>query len=303
MFRAVVSEGCGAKFRADRDRCPRCRRIVPRIDPVAAAVSSRRMLHAAGALVGMFLLAVGILWWRQEDVPDEPAATAARAPVAQQNRSATPTVPRPKPEPGAAFLDPSGAATMAYRAGDHETALSRFQEAVQKNPNDAESFSNLAQVLVKVGRTEEAIPHLERATSLNPERWAYRFNLARALGLLGRWDESVASYEQAQRLFPGDYVTTFNLAMTLHKAGRDSAAVDQYKRAIELNPEDASFRIALANSYERLRMPAEAVAAYSEYLRLSPSGGEADQVRARIAQLNGASPASVNGTSRGSSNE
>lgn len=302
MFRAVVCEGCGAKFRADRDRCPRCRRVIARVDPAAAAVSSRRLSGAAGVVMGVFLLAVSLLWWRQ-DSAEPPVSRAPSRPAATPPPRATATAPpRSNPGPGAAFLDPSGAATIAYHAGDYGTALSRFEEAVQKNPNDAESLSNLAQVLIKLARTEEAIPHLERATRLNPDRWAYRFNLARALGLLGRWEESIASYEQAQRLFPDDYVTTFNLAMTLHKSGRDSAAVDQYERAIELNPDDSSFRIALANSYERLRMPAEAIAAYSEFLRLSPSGTEAEQVRARIAQLTG-SPAPMSAGSRPSSND
>jgi Flp pilus assembly protein TadD len=251
------------------------------------AARSRQIMRAAAATVGVFVLAVGILWVRRErgwDAPADPARPiAARVAPLRQDSGGTPA----QPEPGAAFLEPSGAGAMAYRSGDHATALAQFEEAVRKNPTDTESLSNLAQVLVRLGRTAEALPHLERATALNPDRWAYRFNLARALGLLQRWEEAIASYQQAQRLFPDDYVTTFNLAMTLHKAGQETAAVEQYRRAIELNPEDPSFRIALANSYERLQKTTEAVSAYSEYLRLAPSGAEAEQVRARIAQLTG----------------
>jgi tetratricopeptide (TPR) repeat protein len=263
------------------------------------------MVRASAVIAGVFILALGVLWWRADREPDAPATTVQRASTAAPNQPspAAPGGPRQRPEPGAAFLDPSGAATMAYQAGDYQTALRRFQEAIDRNPNDAESLSNLGQVLVKMGRTAEAVPHLDRAATLNPDRWAYRFNLARALGQLGRWEESIASYQQAQRLFPDDYVTTFNLAMTLHKSGNEQAAVDQYRRTIELNPEDPTFRIALANSYERLRKPAEAVAAYSEYLRLSPSGVDAERVRARIAQLTGTAPAPTAVANRGSSNE
>ena len=291
MFESIVCEGCGAKFRGDRDRCPKCRRVIRVVDPIAAASSSRRMMRASAGIVGVFILALGVLWWRSDREPDAPvAAVQPVSTAAPRQRSSEAPAPLQRAEPGAAFLDPSGAATVAYEAGDYQTALRRFQEAIDRNPNDAESLSNLGQVLVKMGRTAEAVPHLQRATTLNPDRWAYRFNLARALGQLGRWDESIASYQQAQRLFPDDYVTTFNLAMTLHKSGNEQAAVDQYRRTIELNPEDPTFRIALANSYERLQKPAEAVAAYSEYLRLSPSGADAERVRARIAQLTGAAP-------------
>lgn len=295
MF-SIVCEYCGAKFRADRDRCPRCRTVIVRPDPRITAARSRTLLRAAAAVVGAFLLVVGVLWIRNGG-GDEPTSPVSH-PVAS---SAAPVRPGKAVAPSTTdgtipFLEPSGSAVVAYKAGDFESARLQFLAAIEKNPNDAESLSNLGQVLIKLGQTAEALPHLQRAATLNPDRWAYRFNYARALALLERWDESIASYQQAQRLFPDDYVTTFNLAMTLHKAGRETAAVEQYLRAIELNPTDPSFRIALGISYERLQRHTDAVAAYSEYLRLEPSGSEAEKVRTRIAELTGAAtgaPASV----------
>ena len=294
MFGAAICEKCGAKFRADRERCPRCRAVIVAPDPAAAVAKSRQLSRISAGLVGVFLVALAVMWVRGESGP-QPTTVRTQSPVSQPQKSQTavaksaPSVARP--EAANQFLDPSGAGTVAYNAGDYATALARFEEAVQKNPNDAESLSNLGQMLVRLGRTPEAMPHFERATQLDPQRWSYRFNLARALGLLGRWDESIASYQQAQRLFPDDYVTTFNLALALHKVGNETAAVEQYRRAIELNPEDASFHLALATSYERLEKRAEASAAYADYLRLSPSGAEADKVRARVAELNGSDPA------------
>lgn len=286
--RSIACEGCGARFSERRLRCPRCRRVVTTIDPAAAAASSRRMLRATGVVVGVFLLSVAVLWLTGQDAPaaHTPITGAAAATRPAPRPAVAPAAPaRTDHVPGAAFLDPSGAATLAYHAGDFEGSLARFQEAVARNPNDAESLSNLGQVLVKLGRAEEALVHLQRAATLNPERWAYRFNYARALGVLGRWSEAVASYEQAQRLFPDDDVTAFNYGMALSRAGNDSAAVDQYRRAIQLNPDDASFQAALANSYERLQNRPGAAAAYTEYLRLSPDSPDADKVRARIALL------------------
>jgi Flp pilus assembly protein TadD len=61
--------------------------------------------------------------------------------------------------------------------------------------------------------------------------------------------------------------------------------VEEYRKAIALAPTDASFQFALALSYERLRRSAEAIAAYEEYLRLAPSAGDAERIRARIAEL------------------
>ena len=69
----------------------------------------------------------------------------------------------------------------------------------------------------------------------------------------------------------------------------EAPAIEQYLRAIELHPSDASFRLALGISYERLDKGPEAAAAYAEYLRLQPNAPDAEQVRARIALLGGAS--------------
>jgi Flp pilus assembly protein TadD len=285
-----VCECCGSKFDASRDRCPKCRAHVVKVDHAAEAARSKTLATVSGIVLGICVLAVGTIWYTQRPEPERPVTARPADPLAarRQPRAAegepgvAAAVEKPRP-----FMDPSGAATVSYSSGDYLSSLAQFEAAVDKNPRDAESLSNLGQVLVRLERTEEAIPYFERACTLNPDRWAYRFNLARALGLLQRWDQSIASYRQAQQLFPADYVTTFNLALTLHKKGDDAAAIEEYKRAVELNPEDATFRMAMAISYEALQQKQNAAAAYSEYLRLSPTAEDADKVRARIALLTG----------------
>jgi tetratricopeptide (TPR) repeat protein len=242
--------------------------------------------------MGGFALLVIALWFMRGATPaaaPSVVTTAARDPFASQ-RAKTTAKPGDMVKPaeeGMArpFLDAPGRGATAYMAGDYATALGQYRAAVERNPQDAESLSNLGQVLVRMNKADEAIQYFERAVSILPDRWAYQFNLARALGLVGRLDDSVTAYRRAQQLFPDDYVTTFNLALTLHKRGDDEGAVEQYQKAIALQPEDASFRLALATSLERLQKRSEAAAAYQEYLRLSPSGPDADKVRARIAEL------------------
>ena len=289
---------CGTKFAVSRDRCPKCRTPVPQVDPAAEAARSRRLQQISTAIIAIFLMIVGGLWMLREPEPDESALarSAGRDPLAERRqamaRPAEPTDSAPTPDAERPFLEAAGKGSIAYNAGDYATALARYEDAVKQNPQDAESLSNLGQVLVRMQRTAEAVPYFERATALNPQRWAYRFNLARAHALLQHWDDAIASYRQAQTLFPDDYATTFNLALTLHKKGDDAGAVTEYKKAIALNPGDASFRMALAISYEALQQKPEAAGQYVEYLRLSPLAADADKVRAKIAELTG-SPAAT----------
>lgn len=285
----IVCTSCGSRIAATRERCPRCRARVSRADPAAYAARSRRVARAAGIVLGTSVLGLGAFLWVQRSEAEPAVAVKPSDPLAGR-RLAPVTIASGTlggAEAGRPFLDPAGQGVTAYTAGDHQTALARFEEAVRNNPRDAESLSNQGQVLVRLGRVEEALPLFERACALNPERWTYRFNLARAFSLLARWDESIASYRQAQQLFPDDFVTTFNLALTLHKKGDEPAAVEEYRKAVALNPEDPSFRMALGISYEALRKNQEAAAAYGEYLRLAPNAPDADKVRARIGLLTG----------------
>jgi Flp pilus assembly protein TadD len=289
VIKAVICPNCGVKVRAGRDRCPRCRARFEAPDPARAAAQSRRLIQIASIVTGVFVLTVGVLWLMRGPHWAGTVTKPATDPFSgrRQPNDSQPTPTRPAVD--IPFLEPAGAARVAYAASDYATSLAQYQAAVEKNPQDAEALSNLAQVLVRLNRTAEAIPYYHRAIALMPDRWAYQFNLARALGLVGRLDESVVTYRRAQQLFPDDYVTTFNLALALHKSGDEAGAVDQYQKAINLQPEDASFRKALAISYEKLQKRAEAAAAYQEYLRLSPAAPDADKVRTRIAELTGPS--------------
>jgi Flp pilus assembly protein TadD len=209
----------------------------------------------------------------QLSVASLPAADSA-GPVA------TPAADVPR-----SFMDDNAAGSAAYGAGDFASALTKYEDAIARNPEDAEAHSNLGQVLVRLGRPAEALVHFDRAIALIQGRWAYHFNRARALKLLGRFDESIAAYRIVQQLLPDDYATIFNLGQTLHLKGDENGAVQEYLKAIALNPDDGSFRLALGISLEKLQKRAEAAAAYGEYLRLSPQAADAEKVKARIAQL------------------
>ncbi len=288
MAETTLCSNCGAKFAIARDRCPKCRTHVVKVDVAAEAARSKRMAIGSGIVLAVVALAVAWLSFSTGTTTEARVTGTPADPLAARRQAAAPPpVEAPAPETQRPFMDPSASASVAYAAGDNAGAIEKFEAAVARNPQDAESFSNLGQVLVRMGRTEEAIPHFERACSLNPDRWTYRFNLGRALALLHRWDESVASYRRAQQLYPEDYVTTFNLALTLHKKGDDAAAVPEYQKAVALNPEDASFRMALAISLEALQKKQDAAAAYADYLRLAPTAPDADKVKARIALLTG----------------
>ena len=224
MRSAVACQNCGAKVRGDRNRCPRCRArlVVPdaaRVGGSRAArwlaprqSSSACLRSACGAVVQEGIRSGTRRRWTGCRSAVRPAQRRADRRGTDRQCCRCRRSDR--------FSNPRARRAVAYEAGDYNAALAKYLAAIEKNPDDAESLSNLGQVLIRLNRTPESIPYFERAVSILPGRWAYQFNLARAQGLLGHMDEAVAGYRRAQSLFPDDYATTFNLAMTLHQQGR-----------------------------------------------------------------------------------
>lgn len=302
---AIVCGSCGAKLRAGRTICPRCRSAVVvarEVQKTPSHVSQRTALVAA-AVLGIATIATASVWLGGGGSDPHVTTRSASRPdplAGRHPRAQEPVEQRRAPEAAAPdYMEPRSEGAVAYSDGNYDTAVERYQAAIAKNPDDAEALSNLGQVLVRLGKVEEAIPYFDRAIALIPQRWAYHFNRARALGILGRMDEAVAGYRAAQQIFPNDYATAFNLGLALHRLGDEAGAVDAYNKAIQLDPNDASFRLALGTSLERLQRPRDAAAAYDEYLRLAPSAPDAEKVRARIAQLTQAPPPPTPGQNQG----
>ena len=302
---AIVCGSCGAKLRADRAICPRCRAAVVVAHEVQKPPShvSQRTALVAAAVLGIATIATASVWLGgggSDPHVTTPSASRSDPLASRHPRAQEPIEQHRAPDAATpAYMEPRSEGAVAYSDGDYDTAVERYQAAIAKNPDDAEALSNLGQVLVRLGRVEEAIPYFDRAIALIPQRWAYHFNRARALGILGRMDEAVAGYRAAQQIFPNDYATAFNLGLALHRLGDEAGAVDAYNKAIQLDPNDASFRLALGTSLERLQRPRDAAAAYDEYLRLAPSAPDAEKVRARIAQLTQAPPPPTPGQNQG----
>lgn len=282
--------GCGAKNRHDWRACQRCRRDLTAApaDPAVAGPSGRfGTMAMGGAVLLPALVIVGAIAWPEAPAPrttavERPAVEAvfdAPAPVAAQPARAE-VVQTPVTKD-----DFARAGAAAYGQGNMAVALSAFEAAVARFPDDADARNNLGQILVRIGRASEALPHLEAATAGDPERWTFRFNLARARSLTGDWSGAVTDYQTAAQLFPEDHVTLYNLGRAQQKLGEHAAAAASLERAIELEPGDPSFLLTLALSYEKLSRVPQALQAYRDYLSREPQSRQAETIRARIGQL------------------
>src|SRR5438128_7588721 len=297
MTSYVICASCGARIKANRERCLRCDEPLVAAAPAPAPLrlpdwltaSSGRMLMFGAAASLVVLLAATVIWEsRSAPAVDDVARPAPGAPLTA-SRPGTPARPGEaatrEPFTAVTALDSSRLAGAAYSSGDLASAKAHFEEAVAQNPDDPDAINGVGQILARQGRVDEAIQRFTRAIQLAPNKWTYHFNLAHAEGQLGHWDNAIAEYRTAAGLFPQDYATQYNLAMALHKKGDDEGAVGEFKRAIELAPSEASFHLSLGISLEKTGKVADAQREYAQYLDMEPSAPEAEKLKAHIQAL------------------
>jgi adenylate cyclase len=120
----------------------------------------------------------------------------------------------------------------------HEQAIAEAERAITFDPNDAENYAALGNILIFAGRPQEGVGLIEKAMRLNPR-------------------------------YPPFYLTWLGMAYRL--TGQHEEAIAAQKRALSHSPDLLPAHRELAVIYSELGWEAEARAATAEVLRISPN--------------------------------
>ncbi|AAK22106.1 tetratricopeptide repeat protein [Caulobacter vibrioides] len=159
--------------------------------------------------------------------------------------------------------------------GRSEESLASMRQALSLNPQDAETFKNLAILLLKLKRAEEAEAACRSALALAPDYPQVHLTLGNALIDLARAAEAEESFRQAIRLKPDYSEAHCNLGCALKLSGRLTEAETCFRRAIQLNPADAQAHNNLGDVFKDLGRFADAEAFYRAAIGLKPEYLEA----------------------------
>lgn len=88
--------------------------------------------------------------------------------------------------------------------GRNEEALASCEQAIQRDTDFADAWSNRGVALLKLGNYNEAIACCQRAIKINADEVIYFVNLAWVLYSCGRHDEALANYELELKIKPND---------------------------------------------------------------------------------------------------
>jgi protein O-mannosyl-transferase len=139
-------------------------------------------------------------------------------------------------------IDPNRAEThcnlgdLLDDAGRTDEALARYLKALELDPNQASTHNNLGVLLKRMGRIDEALSHYLRAAEIDPDFGDVQYNLGNLLQDMGRDDEAMSHYLMALKLKSNQASVHYSIGLLLSKTGRNDEAEVHYRRALEIDP-------------------------------------------------------------------
>ena len=143
----------------------------------------------------------------------------------------------------------------AYEAGDLETALSTFEEAIAENADFNQAYVWAGRTSLELGQAEKAERYWQRVLTLDPSDERARYFVERSKAA-SKWgvDAANAFYEGQQFYSEGDV----------------TSAAERFDYAALLNPEYKEALAWTARSYQELEQPSRAIPYWKTVLELDP---------------------------------
>jgi serine/threonine-protein kinase len=132
--------------------------------------------------------------------------------------------------------------TACLGAGKIDRAIEAFEAAIERNPEDADSFVNLAVAHQRRDEHREAVEACRKAIAIAPRHAEAHFNLGLSLRRLAAPRRAAAAFREALRLQPQNLRARLHLASTLRDAGDFDGAFAAARAAVEaVNHPDANY--------------------------------------------------------------
>lgn len=166
-------------------------------------------------------------------------------------------------------------------AGGRQT----FQEALEKDPGNAQALYYYGRFLLAEGEAKAALPYLEKAATYNPGDSDYHFWLGTAYGGNDLPKMERASYQAALRLNPENGQALTALGNTLLQAGELEKSYNLYQRALDIWPGNPQALYNRGVILRQLKREPEEKLAWRIYLDSYPAGSFARIATDRLNSL------------------
>jgi adenylate cyclase len=119
----------------------------------------------------------------------------------------------------------------------HEKAIEEGEKAIALDPNSADAYGWLGQVLVFSGKPKEAALSIEKAIRLNPiaPSW-YLYMLGMAYRETGRYEEAITTCKKAIKRQPNSIIAHLVLVATYSMLGQEDEARAAAGEVLRIDP-------------------------------------------------------------------
>jgi tetratricopeptide (TPR) repeat protein len=155
------------------------------------------------------------------------------------------------------------------------TALTFFQKAKEKNPQDSNAWFQVGYCYSSLGQYQDALEAFKQAIRIKPDYSVAHYNLGVTYGKLGLQQDEIESYKQAIRIKPDLAEAHYNLGVAYVNLGRHQDAVESFKQAIRIEPDFAGAHYNLGVTYAKLDLYQDAVEAFKQAIRIKPDDTKA----------------------------
>ncbi len=161
---------------------------------------------------------------------------------------------------------------MAYsKKGQHDAAITAYQEGLKVNPNFPELHRNLGRAFWDTGRRDEAAEEYESAITLDPGMAGAYAELGYIYSRMNKDEEAFLVNRKALEIDSTQVRAHVSLAFLYEKKGLYEQAAKEYQEALRFEPEMADLRNYLGYAYVKLGLEDEALVEFENAVRLDPN--------------------------------
>jgi tetratricopeptide (TPR) repeat protein len=156
----------------------------------------------------------------------------------------------------------------AYGSGDFLGAIGNFDEAIQLNPNDAQSYNIRGNVWDELGILERALADYDEAIRIDPNNPGVFHDRAILWQRKGELDKALIDLDRAIRFSFSDVNMYCDRGLVWYEKGRHDRALADFNHATKLDPDSAAacikrglilhrnseFKLALATVNQAIRV-------------------------------------------------
>jgi tetratricopeptide (TPR) repeat protein len=174
------------------------------------------------------------------------------------------------------------------RNGNHQTALKRFEEAVQEDSGFALAFSALAQTYANLGYDAQASQFSRQALQMSeslPVQERYLIE-ATHYRIGNDREKGIETYEKLLKISPGNARIHFELGSLYEQTGALDKAQEQFTKAVDLDPNYVDGLTAVGRVNIRRGDPQASLSPLNKALTLAVQLDN-DEARATVLQATG----------------